>query len=225
MGLKARAGVRRRRQPYKYNLMIARLIKLLGTKMRRPFVSEHSVKQIEQIGFAIGSTDLGRIAVATTGRGIAAILFGADDAQLRADLEREFPEADLCASDHESKDALASVIALVEHPTRADVLPLDVRGTEFQKAVWSALREIKSGATASYSDVAETIGLPGAVRAVARACAANRLALAIPCHRVIAASGKLSGYRWGCRTQAGAPEPRGSLKSGDGALGAVPRAL
>ena len=151
----------------------------------------------EEIRFAVGECSLGSILVAATARGVCAILLGDDPNELTHDLERQFPRATLIGADADFERVVAQVVGLVEKP-RADVdLPLDIRGTAFQERVWKALRAIPAGATVTYSEMAALIGSPGAVRAVASACAANTLAVAIPCHRVIRQDGALAGYRWG----------------------------
>lgn len=149
------------------------------------------------IGFAIGRSSLGQVLVAEGARGIVAILIGDDDAALVADLESRFRGASLQRADRALSTRLAAAIALVETPSGTVALTLDARGTAFQQRVWSALREIPCGATRSYADVARDIGAPHAVRAVASACAANPVAVAIPCHRVRRSDGGLAGYRWG----------------------------
>jgi AraC family transcriptional regulator of adaptative response/methylated-DNA-[protein]-cysteine methyltransferase len=147
--------------------------------------------------FAIGQCSLGAILVAATGKGIAAILLGDDPETLLHDLETRFPNAELIGGDRKFEKVLAKAIALIEAPGARFDLPLDVRGTAFQHRVWQALREIPAGKTVSYTELAKRIGMPKAVRAVAAACAANRLAVAIPCHRVVRSDQGLSGYRWG----------------------------
>jgi AraC family transcriptional regulator of adaptative response/methylated-DNA-[protein]-cysteine methyltransferase len=149
------------------------------------------------IRFAIGECSLGAILVAQSGRGVCAILFGDDPDALARDLQDRFPKANLIGGDHAFEQLVAQVVGFVEAPAIGLDLPLDVRGTAFQQRVWQALREIPAGVTASYSEVAQRIGSPKAVRAVAQACAANTLAVAIPCHRVVRNDGGLSGYRWG----------------------------
>ncbi len=150
-----------------------------------------------ELRFAIGQCSLGSILVASSDKGIAAIFLGDDPEALLHNLEDRFPKAKLIGGDHTFEDTMAKVIGLVEAPGTAHDLPLDVRGTAFQHRVWQALREIPSGTTATYSEIAERIGMPKAVRAVAAACAANKIAIAIPCHRVVRNDGSLSGYRWG----------------------------
>jgi AraC family transcriptional regulator of adaptative response/methylated-DNA-[protein]-cysteine methyltransferase len=150
-----------------------------------------------EIRFAIGDCSLGSILVAATTRGVCSILLGDDPEELAHDLARRFPKARLIGGDAGFEELVAKVIALVERPGARVDLPLDIQGTAFQEQVWTALREIPSGTTATYSAIAARLGAPKAVRAVARACAANALAVAIPCHRVVRTDGGLSGYRWG----------------------------
>jgi AraC family transcriptional regulator of adaptative response/methylated-DNA-[protein]-cysteine methyltransferase len=149
------------------------------------------------IRFALGACSLGAILVAATDRGVCAILLGDDPTELARDLARRFPRAKLERGDRGFAKLVARVVALVEKPARGAKLPLDIRGTAFQMRVWDALRRVPPGKTVSYAEVARTIGAPRAVRAVARACAANTLAVAIPCHRVVRRDGDLAGYRWG----------------------------
>jgi AraC family transcriptional regulator of adaptative response/methylated-DNA-[protein]-cysteine methyltransferase len=122
---------------------------------------------------------------------------GADPNELARELQDRFPRAQLMGGDTEFERLVAKVVGFVEAPRVGLDLPLDVRGTAFQQRVWRALRKIPAGATASYSDIARRVGSPKSVRAVAQACAANALAVAIPCHRVVRSDGGLSGYRWG----------------------------
>jgi AraC family transcriptional regulator of adaptative response/methylated-DNA-[protein]-cysteine methyltransferase len=150
-----------------------------------------------EIRFAIGECSLGSILVAASDRGVCAILMGDDPDALARDLQDRFPRADLIGGDADFEQLVARVVGLIEAPKLGLDLPLDVRGTAFQQRVWQALRKIPAGATASYSEIAARIGAPKSVRAVAQACAANALAVAIPCHRVVRNDGGLSGYRWG----------------------------
>jgi AraC family transcriptional regulator of adaptative response/methylated-DNA-[protein]-cysteine methyltransferase len=150
-----------------------------------------------EIRFAIGECSLGAILVAQSERGVCAILMGDDPDALARDLQDRFPRATLIGGDRGFEHVVARVVGYVEAPGIGLDLPLDVRGTAFQQRVWQALREIPAGRTASYSEIAKCIGAPNAVRAVAQACAANALAVAIPCHRVVRTDGSLSGYRWG----------------------------
>ncbi len=149
------------------------------------------------IRFAIGQCSLGAILVAQSQRGICAILLGEEPEPLLRELQDQFPRAQLLGGDADFERLVAQVVGFVESPQLGLDLPLDVRGTAFQERVWQALREIPPGSTASYAQIAERIGAPRAVRAVAQACAANRIAVAIPCHRVVRRDGDISGYRWG----------------------------
>lgn len=149
------------------------------------------------IRFAVGQCALGSVLVAATEKGLCALLLGGDSARLLRDLQDRFPKAALIGGDPDFERLVAKVIAFVEAPAIGLDLPLDIRGTAFQRQVWEALRAIPAGATASYTEIAARIGSPKAVRAVARACASNPLAVAIPCHRVVRNDGALSGYRWG----------------------------
>ncbi|WP_332770401.1 bifunctional DNA-binding transcriptional regulator/O6-methylguanine-DNA methyltransferase Ada [Phenylobacterium sp.] len=149
------------------------------------------------IKFAIGECSLGAILVAATEVGICSILLGDDPEALVRDLQDRFDRATLVGADPEFEALVAKVVGFVEQPGLGLDLPLDVRGTAFQQRVWQALRDIPAGETAGYLDIANRIGSPKAVRAVAQACAANPIAVAIPCHRVVRTDGALSGYRWG----------------------------
>ncbi len=151
----------------------------------------------ETIRFATSPCALGLVLVAATERGVCAIQFGDDAQSLREDLAARFPRAVLEAGDDGFATTVGRVVGLIEQPARGLDLPLDLRGTAFQQRVWAALRRIPAGGTASYAEVAEAIGAPRAVRAVARACSANPAAVAVPCHRVIRGDGAVSGYRWG----------------------------
>jgi AraC family transcriptional regulator of adaptative response/methylated-DNA-[protein]-cysteine methyltransferase len=151
----------------------------------------------EEIRFAVGQSSLGAILVASSKKGVAAILLGDDPEELVRNLQDRFPKAHLIGADRDYEALIASVVGLVETPGTNLRLPLDVRGTAFQQRVWQALQEIPVGATVSYAEIARCIGSPKAVRAVASACAANNLAVAIPCHRVVRMDGSLSGYAWG----------------------------
>ncbi|KON80605.1 methylated-DNA--[protein]-cysteine S-methyltransferase [Azoarcus sp. PA01] len=149
------------------------------------------------VRFAIGECSLGAILVAASARGVCAILIGDNAARLADDLQGRFPRAMLIGGDAGLEQTVAAVVRFVEAPALGLDLPLDIRGTAFQQRVWQALREIPAGRTASYAEIAQRLGAPKAVRAVAGACAANPLAVAIPCHRVVRNDGQLSGYRWG----------------------------
>lgn len=151
-----------------------------------------------RIRYAVAPCSLGRALVAATDVGVCSILIGDDDAELRRDLERRFPRAELVDGDADFDALVGQAVALIDAPAGAHAeLPLDVQGTAFQRRVWQALREIPAGATASYAEIAARIGAPKAARAVAGACANNHIAVAIPCHRVVHGNGGLSGYRWG----------------------------
>jgi AraC family transcriptional regulator of adaptative response/methylated-DNA-[protein]-cysteine methyltransferase len=151
----------------------------------------------EEIKFAVGQTSLGAILVASTKKGVAAILLGDDPDELVRNLQDRFPNARLIGADRDYETLVAQVVGFVEAPRIGLNLPLDVRGTAFQERVWKALQEVPAGATVSYAEIARRIGAPKSVRGVAGACAANKLAVAIPCHRVIRNDGSLSGYAWG----------------------------
>ncbi|WP_296185464.1 bifunctional DNA-binding transcriptional regulator/O6-methylguanine-DNA methyltransferase Ada [Pseudomonas sp. UBA1879] len=149
------------------------------------------------IHFAVGECVLGSILVAQSQRGVCAILLGDDPDQLVRDLQDQFHNATLIGGDSHFEGLVAQVVGFVEAPGLGLDLPLDLQGTGFQQRVWHALRQIPPGTTASYADIAQRIGAPRAFRAVAQACGANPLAVAIPCHRVVRSDGALSGYRWG----------------------------
>ncbi|WP_460064789.1 bifunctional DNA-binding transcriptional regulator/O6-methylguanine-DNA methyltransferase Ada [Pseudomonas sp. S2_H08] len=153
--------------------------------------------QNNDIHFAVGQCSLGAILVAQSERGVCAILLGDDPHQLVCDLQDQFRNANLIGADSGFEQLIAKVVGFIEAPAIGLDLPLDVRGTAFQERVWQALREIPLGSTASYAEIAQRIGAPTSMRAVAQACGANRLAVAIPCHRVVRSDGNLSGYRWG----------------------------
>jgi AraC family transcriptional regulator, regulatory protein of adaptative response / methylated-DNA-[protein]-cysteine methyltransferase len=150
-----------------------------------------------QIRFAIGECSLGSILVAATDKGVCAILMGNDPDALVRQLQDRFAKAEFIGGDAKFETLVAKVVGFVEQPRLGLDLPLDVRGTAFQQRVWRALRQIGAGKTASYGEIAARIGNPKSIRAVAQACAANMIAVAIPCHRVIRTDGQLSGYRWG----------------------------
>lgn len=149
------------------------------------------------IRFAIGQSALGAVLVAASGKGVCAILMGDDPQELIGDLERRFPKANLIGADRDFEDVVAQVVGFVEAPGIGLDLPLNLQGTAFQQRVWQALRDIPAGKTVSYTEIAERIGAPKSVRAVAQACAANKIAVAVPCHRVVRNDGGISGYRWG----------------------------
>lgn len=150
-----------------------------------------------QIYFALAECGLGSILVASTAKGLCAIFIGQDAEALLRELQDRFPRADLVGGDHVFEATVAQVLGFIEAPKLGLDLPLDIQGTAFQERVWQALREIPYGTTITYRELASKIGAPNAVRAVANACAANTLAVAIPCHRVVRQDGSLTGYRWG----------------------------
>ncbi|MGZ4970438.1 MAG: methylated-DNA--[protein]-cysteine S-methyltransferase [Methylobacter sp.] len=154
------------------------------------------------IRFSISECSLGWILVAISGRGVCTIALADNPENLKRDLHDKFPQAEASGSEPDFEKLIAKVADFIETPALGLDLPLDIRGTAFQQRVWQALREIPVGTTASYSEIAQRIGMPKAVRAVAGACAANSLAVAIPCHRVVRTDGNLSGYRWGVERKA-----------------------
>jgi AraC family transcriptional regulator of adaptative response/methylated-DNA-[protein]-cysteine methyltransferase len=151
----------------------------------------------EVIRFAIGGCSLGSILVASSEKGVCCITLGDDPHLLFEDLQNRFRKAALIGGDADFAKLVAKVVGFVEAPKPGLDLPLDIRGTAFQQRVWQALREIPLGSTATYSEVARKTGSPKSVRAVAGACAANSIAVVIPCHRVVRSDGNISGYRWG----------------------------
>ncbi|HEY1151979.1 MAG TPA: bifunctional DNA-binding transcriptional regulator/O6-methylguanine-DNA methyltransferase Ada [Pseudoduganella sp.] len=163
-----------------------------------------------RIRFAIAQCSLGAILVASTDKGICSILMGDDPDALARDLQDRFPRAELVGAEPEYDRLVAQVIGFVEAPEIGLDLPLDVRGTAFQQRVWQALREIPAGRTVTYSELAAIVGAPRGARAVAGACAANAIAVAIPCHRVVRNDGSISGYRWGVERKAALLEREGS---------------
>jgi AraC family transcriptional regulator of adaptative response/methylated-DNA-[protein]-cysteine methyltransferase len=156
-----------------------------------------TVTTSDPIHFAIGECSLGLILVARSGRGVCAVLIGDHPLLLVSDLQDQFPKTDLIGDESGYDDLIAKVVGLIENPGVGLDLPLDIRGTVFQQRVWKTLQQIPMGSVVSYGEIAKLIGKPKAVRAVAQACGANSLAVAIPCHRVIRNDGSLSGYRFG----------------------------
>lgn len=151
----------------------------------------------QTIRYGVAPCSLGRMLVARSDRGICAIELGEEDSALVQQLARRFPAANLEQAGPEFREVVSAVIEQVDGARNQLDLPLDIQGTAFQQAVWQSLQQIPAGSTVSYATLAERIGNPKAVRAVAGACAANPLAVAIPCHRVVRSDGNLSGYRWG----------------------------
>lgn len=152
---------------------------------------------VDTISYASGETVLGPVLVARSASGVCAILIGARRKKLEADLAARFPTAEIAAHEAAVHDDLTKVVRFVDKPAEGLDLRLDLRGTAFQRRVWEALRTIPIGTTVTYSELARRIGAANAVRAVAGACAANPIALAVPCHRVVRGDGDLAGYRWG----------------------------
>jgi len=150
-----------------------------------------------RIRVAFSECSLGLVLVAATDAGVCAVALGDEREALRADLRKRFPKAELLDADAGFETHVATVLGLIEHPRAASALPLDIRGTAFQLRVWRALRDVPAGSTASYAEIAQRIGAPKSARAVAGACAANPVAVVVPCHRVLHGDGTLSGYRWG----------------------------
>ena len=173
------------------------------------------------IRFAVRKCSLGSILVATTKKGICAILLGHDPERLVHDLQDRFPKARLNGGDLGFAQLVAAVVAFVEAPGMALNLPLDVRGIAFQRRVWQALREIPAGSTTTYAKLAQRIGLPKAARAVAQACGSNAIALAIPCHGVIRTNGALSGYRWGVKRKRALLDREGACRDTESHRGVV----
>jgi AraC family transcriptional regulator of adaptative response/methylated-DNA-[protein]-cysteine methyltransferase len=151
----------------------------------------------EVIRFAVAACSLGALLVAATGKGICSILLGDDPEALVRDVQDRFPKAELIGAEPAFEATVAQVVAFVEAPRIGLELPLDLRGTAFQQRVWQALRSIPAGRTVGYAELAAQLGMPQGARAVAGACAANPVAIAVPCHRVVRNDGSISGYRWG----------------------------
>lgn len=150
-----------------------------------------------RIAYSLNHCSLGAILVAESPRGLCAILLGDEPEELLRDLRTRFPNAEPVGDDPAFLQRMAQIVSFVEAPTLSLDLPLDIQGTVFQKQVWQVLQAIPPGTTISYTELAKRVGSPNATRAVASACGANSLAVAIPCHRVISQSGALTGYRWG----------------------------
>jgi len=160
-------------------------------------VTSQNAAPPREIVFATGTSPLGTLLVARSARGICAILLGSEVGELTVDLAVRFPESALVHNGERLEGDLEKILRFIETPARGLDLELDIHGTPFQRRVWDALCAIPSGRTVTYAALARRIGEPGSVRAVANACAANAIALAIPCHRVVRSDGTLSGYRWG----------------------------
>ncbi len=168
-------------------------------KAKRP---KKRVKPEEMLRYGIDASSLGLVLVASSSKGVAAILIDQEPEQLTAKLQRKFPSAHLIDDQRGQKDVLKQVIKFIETPARGLEVALDLRGTAFQQKVWRAIRQIPAGQTATYSDIAIKIGAPRAARAVGTVCAHNTLAIAVPCHRVLHKDGSpLAGYHWGGNKQ------------------------
>ncbi|MFZ2076729.1 MAG: methylated-DNA--[protein]-cysteine S-methyltransferase [Xanthobacteraceae bacterium] len=160
-------------------------------------VARHSKPNVEEIKFATGKSELGTVLVARSGAGVCAILIGDVTKVLKSDLAEEFTDAKLVRDDRALRTELEKILTFIKIPAKGLDLLLDIRGTPFQRRVWNALLGVRVGYKITYAALASRIGEPRAIRAVANACAANAIALAIPCHRVVRSDGALAGYRWG----------------------------
>lgn len=158
--------------------------------------------QGEKISYTIFGSELGKVLVATTPRGVCSVRFGENERALESELRQEFSAAQIARDDRELSPVAEQVRKLLAEPSTGESIPLDIRGTAFQQRVWSALRDIPRGETRRYAEIAAKIGSPRAVRAVANACASNPVAVVVPCHRVVQKNGSLAGYRWGVRRKA-----------------------
>jgi AraC family transcriptional regulator of adaptative response/methylated-DNA-[protein]-cysteine methyltransferase len=172
-----------------------------GSPTTKPFTLSHSkyveMSKVGQLEYVFCPSSVGTLLIAQSTKGLCAILIGSKKAQLIAELQRRFPGSTFRKGSAQLMKSAAKISQLIERPQSKMDLPLDIRGTDFQRRVWSALRKIPAGKTVSYSDIAQKIKAPKAVRAVAGACAANVLSIIIPCHRVVRSDGALSGYYWG----------------------------
>jgi AraC family transcriptional regulator, regulatory protein of adaptative response / methylated-DNA-[protein]-cysteine methyltransferase len=167
-------------------------------KRCKPNVTDtHDGADAGGIQFVINGSSLGLVLVARSEKGVCAVLLGDDGLELERELQRRFPKTTLVDGDDDLQALAPRIINCIDSPARDLKVPLDLRGTDFQRAVWSALREIPIGSTATYAEIAKRLGMPKSFRAVAQACAANNLAVVVPCHRVVRSDGALSGYRWG----------------------------
>lgn len=163
----------------------------------RDMLDAAAVERDLRILFVVANSSLGSVLVASSDRGVCAVMLGDEPRELEQELRQRFPRAHIVAGDEQVERLASQVVSQVEAPRGELDLPLDLHGTPFQLQVWRALREIPSGATITYAELAERIGAPKSVRAVGSACGSNPVAVVIPCHRVLRADGKLSGYRWG----------------------------
>lgn len=181
-----------------------RLFKRTTGVTPREYAMKHTEKTVKGISiqFAVGESSLGLVLVAATDKGVCAVFLGDDPDELARELQDRFPHAAIAPGDAKFDRWVSRVVGMVERPGLSVNLPLDIRGTAFQVRVWNALRKIPAGSTTTYAEIAKRIGRPTASRAVAGACAANHIAIAIPCHRVIRTDESLSGYRWGVERKA-----------------------
>lgn len=170
------------------------------------------------IEYGVADSPFGTLLAAATGQGVCAIEWVDEPDTARSILQRSFPKATLVEGGPAFDEIVQQVVALVGSPATGPALPLDIQGTAFQLRVWSALREIPAGSTRSYGEIAREIGNPSAGRAVARACAANKLAVAVPCHRVIGGDGELAGYRWGVERKRALLKSEAALLKSEAAL-------
>jgi AraC family transcriptional regulator of adaptative response/methylated-DNA-[protein]-cysteine methyltransferase len=166
-----------------------------------------------EIKFAIRDCSLGKVLVAASDKGVCFVALGDEAEPLLSDLRSRFPKARFVRGDADFETLVAKVVSFVEAPARSFELPLDIHGTAFQRRVWAALREIPAGSTVSYTQIARRIGEPKSVRAVAGAIAANKIAVAIPCHRVLHSDGSLSGFRWGVERKRALLEKEAGVKT------------
>lgn len=166
------------------------------------FLVHYNPLMSSPIHYDIGQCSLGKILVARSQRGVCCVMLGDSEKELTRELRRRFPKAEVIEEKIAMQEEMSAVVMMAERPESSINLNLDVQGTDFQKGVWKQLRNIRSGSTSTYLEIAKKLGKPRAVRAVAQACAANHIAIAIPCHRVIRSDGTLSGYRWGVERKA-----------------------
>ena len=171
---------------------------MIKTDALRSNIQHNSaVATADVLSYAVTNSDLGKVLVARSATGVRSILLGDDAGQLRADLADRFPRSTLVTSEAMVREDMGRVLRYIAKPSNGLHLTLDMRGTPFQLRVWEKLKAIPAGRTVSYMELAKWISGPANARAVAGACAANPIALAIPCHRVIRSNGDLAGYRWG----------------------------
>lgn len=155
------------------------------------------IEAVDALSYAVADCDLGKVLVARSGKGVCSILLGDNAQALATDLAVRFPDATLTQNEDAMKEDLAKVLRYIETPATGLDFTLDVRGTPFQRRVWEQLRAIPAGSTVTYRELARRVGPSASPRAIGSACAANAIALAIPCHRVVRSDGDLAGYRWG----------------------------